>query len=221
MTAYYPRVPRWPATSWKGASPAHTSARYSKCWRRSPPTFRRRRKLPPKHRWPATRTEFTPAEITNLGSRLLAHLDPDGTLPNPKDRKRRRRLWVNRQNAQLMSRLTADLDPIARARLDTVLDSWAKPGMNNPDDPDSPVGPITTANAEQVAAAALRDQRSPAQRNHDAFSALLGQVLESGMLGNTHRGLPIQVIVTTSLHELEAQAGSRKPRPEHCCRSRM
>ena len=150
--------------------------------------------------------QFTPAEITNLGSRLLAHLDPDGTLTNPKDRKRRRRLWVNRQNAQLMSRLTADLDPIARARLDAVLDSWAKPGMNNPDDPDSPVGPITTANAEQVAAA-LRDQRSPAQRNHDAFSALLGQVLESGMLGNTHRGLPIQVIVTTSLHELEAQAG--------------
>ncbi|OBC11341.1 hypothetical protein A5786_03885 [Gordonia sp. 852002-50816_SCH5313054-a] len=106
-----------------------------------------------------------------------------------------------------MSRLTADLDPIARARLDTVLDAWAKPGMNNPDDPGSPVGPITMANAEQVAAAALRDQRSPAQRNHDAFSALLGQVLESGMLGNTHRGLPIQVIVTTSLHELEAQAG--------------
>ena len=151
--------------------------------------------------------QFTPAEITNLGSRLLAHLDPDGTLTTAKDRKRRRRLWVNRQNAQLMSRLTADLDPIARARLDTVLDAWAKPGMNNPDDPESPVGPITTANAEQVAAAALRDERSPAQRNHDAFSALLGQVLESGMLGNTHRGLPIQVIVTTSLQELEAQAG--------------
>ena len=53
----------------------------------------------------------------------------------------------------------------------------------------------------------MRDQRSPAQRNHDAFSALLGQVLESGMLGTTHRGLPIQVIVTTSLHELETQAG--------------
>ncbi len=151
--------------------------------------------------------QFTPAEITNLGSRLLAHLDPDGTLTTAKDRKRRRRLWVNRQNAQLMSRLTADLDPIARARLDTVLDAWAKPGMNNPDDPDSPVGPITTANAEQVAAAALRDERSPAQRNHDAFSALLQQVLESGMLGNTHRGLPIQVIVTTSLQELEEQAG--------------
>ncbi|WP_431818332.1 DUF222 domain-containing protein [Gordonia jacobaea] len=151
--------------------------------------------------------QFTPAEITNLGSRLLAHLDPDGTLTTSKDRKRRRRLWVNRQNAQLMSRLTADLDPIARARLDTVLDAWAKPGMNNPDDPESPVGPITMANAEQVAAAALRDERSPAQRNHDAFSALLQQVLESGMLGNTHRGLPIQVIVTTSLHELEEQAG--------------
>ncbi|MGW0455367.1 DUF222 domain-containing protein [Gordonia sputi] len=53
----------------------------------------------------------------------------------------------------------------------------------------------------------LDSHRSPAQRNHDAFSALLGQVLESGMLGTTHRGLPIQVIVTTSLHELETQAG--------------
>ncbi len=104
-------------------------------------------------------------------------------------------------HVRAVSRLTADLDPITRARLDTVLDSWAKPGMNNPDDPESPVGPITTANAEQVAAAALRYQRSPAQRNHDAFSALLKQILESGMLGNTHRGLPIQVIVTTSLHE--------------------
>ena len=106
-----------------------------------------------------------------------------------------------------MSRLTADLDPIARARLDTVLDSWAKPGMNNPDDPASPSGPATAANAEDVAAAAERDTRSRGQRNHDALSALLERVLASGMLGNTHRGLPIQVIVKTTLAELEAGAG--------------
>lgn len=152
-------------------------------------------------------TQFTPAEVTNLGMRLLAHLDPDGSLTDDKDRKRRRRLWVNRQNAQLMSRLTADLDPVARARLDVVLEAWASPGMNNPDDPASPSGPATSANAEDVAAAAERDTRSRAQRNHDALSALLERVMASGMLGNTHRGLPIQVIVKTTLAELEAGAG--------------
>ena len=151
--------------------------------------------------------QFTPKEITNLGTRLIAHLDPDGTVTDGKDRARRRRLWVNRQGADLMSRLTADLDPATRARLDVVLDAWAKPGMNNPDDDTSPVGPVTAANAEQVAEAAARDQRSQAQRNHDAFSALPARVVESGMLGGTHRGLPIQVIVKTTLAELEAQAG--------------
>ena len=151
--------------------------------------------------------DFTPKEITNLGTRLMAHLDPDGTVTDDTDRQRRRRLWVNRQGADLMSRLIADLDPATRARLDVVLDAWAKPGMNNPDDDTSPVGPVTAANAEQVAEAAARDQRSQAQRNHDAFSALLARVVESGMLGGTHRGLPIQVIVKTTLAELEAQAG--------------
>ncbi|MFF0707255.1 HNH endonuclease signature motif containing protein [Gordonia sputi] len=151
--------------------------------------------------------QFTPKEITNLGTRLMAHLDPDGTVTDDTDRQRRRRLWVNRQGADLMSRLTADLDPATRARLDVVLDAWAKPGMNNPDDADSPVGPVTAATAEQVAEAAARDQRSQAQRNHDAVSALLSQVLDAGMLGTSHRGLPVQIIATTTLAELEAQAG--------------
>lgn len=152
-------------------------------------------------------TSYTPAEISSLGARLLAHLDPDGSLTDAKDRKRRRAFWVNRQDAQLMSRLTADLDPAARARLDAVLDAWGKPGMNNPDDPDSPSGPVGSADPDLLRAAAQRDERSAAQRNHDAFSALLARVLDSGMLGKSHRGLPIQVIVKTSLTELEQQAG--------------
>ncbi|UEA58737.1 HNH endonuclease [Gordonia otitidis] len=151
--------------------------------------------------------DFTPKEITNLGTRLMAHLDPDGTVTDDTDRKRRRRLWVNRQGADLMSRLTADLDPATRARLDVVLDAWAKPGMNNPDDDTSPVGPVGDADAELVAQAAARDQRSQAQRNHDAVSALLSQVVDAGVLGRSHRGLPIQVIATTTLAELEAHAG--------------
>ncbi|GAC50927.1 HNH endonuclease signature motif containing protein [Gordonia aichiensis] len=151
--------------------------------------------------------QFTPKEITTLGTRLMAHLDPDGTVTDDTDRRRRRRLWVNRQGADLMSRLTADLDPATRARLDVVLDAWAAPGMNNPDDDTSPAGPVGEADAEQVAEAAARDQRSQAQRNHDAVSALLSQVVDAGVLGRTHRGLPIQVIATTTLAELQAHAG--------------
>ncbi|MBP0661547.1 DUF222 domain-containing protein, partial [Mycobacterium tuberculosis] len=46
--------------------------------------------------------QFTPKEITTLGTRLMAHLDPDGTVTDDTDRRRRRRLWVNRQGVDLM-----------------------------------------------------------------------------------------------------------------------
>lgn len=152
-------------------------------------------------------THFTPLEITNLGSRLLAHLDPDGTVTDDADRKRQRRLSLGRQNAQLMSRLTADLDPATRVRLDVLLDTWAQPGMNNPADPDSPRGAVGDAEPEALAAAVERDCRSVGQRNHDALSALLTRMLDTGTLGKSHRGLPIQVIVKTTLRELEEGAG--------------
>lgn len=152
-------------------------------------------------------THFTPLEITNLGARLLAHLDPDGTITDDSDRQRQRRLSLGRQNAQLMSRLTADLDPATRARLDVMLDAWAQPGMNNPADPDSPRGSLADADRDAVAAAVERDFRSVGQRNHDALSALLKLALETGALGKSHRGLPIQVIVKTTLRELQEGAG--------------
>ncbi|MGV9824487.1 MULTISPECIES: DUF222 domain-containing protein [unclassified Gordonia (in: high G+C Gram-positive bacteria)] len=152
-------------------------------------------------------TRFTPAEITTLGTRLLGHLDPDGTLTDDKDRRRQRQLFLNRQTPQLMSKLTGHLDPITRARLDVLLDAWAKPGMNNTEDPKSPVGAIGDADPDVVAAAAERDGRTPAQRNHDALSALLGQMLEDGTLGRTHRGLSTQVIIKVDEKDLRRQAG--------------
>ncbi|MCR8900260.1 13E12 repeat family protein, partial [Gordonia sp. GONU] len=120
--------------------------------------------------------DHTPADITALGARLLAHLDPDGTLADDTDRKRRRKLSVNRQRADGTAKMTADLTPELLARITMLLAVWAKPGMNNPDDPDSPHGSIENADPEMVEAAAARDDRSDAQRNHDAFNALLKAV---------------------------------------------
>ncbi|WP_414538676.1 DUF222 domain-containing protein [Gordonia alkanivorans] len=112
------------------------------------------------------------------------------------------------QDAQLMSKLTATLDPKTRAMLDVVLAVWAAPGMNNPDDPESPAGDPGNADPDALAAAAERDDRSAEKRNHDAFSALLRLVLDSGALGRSHHGLPPQVIVTITESALRERAGA-------------
>ncbi|KAF0968214.1 HNH endonuclease signature motif containing protein [Gordonia sp. YY1] len=151
--------------------------------------------------------DHTPADITALGARLLAQLDPDGILTDDSDRQRRRQLWVNRQRADGTAQLTATLTPELLARISMFLAVWAKPGMNNPTDPDSPHGSIENADPDQVAAAAERDDRSPAQLNHDAFNALLTAVFEDGMLGKSHRGLPVQMIVKADLTDLIREAG--------------
>ncbi len=51
-----------------------------------------------------------------------------------------------------------------------------------------------------------RDTRSTAQRNHDAFLAMTRMLLSSDQLG-THNGLPVTVIVSTTLQELSRAAG--------------
>ncbi|MCX5045210.1 HNH endonuclease [Aldersonia sp. NBC_00410] len=148
----------------------------------------------------------TPEAVQSAGERLLAHLDPDGTVSDEPDRVRRRGVTVGRQDNALMSRLAGELDPIARAMLDTILAKWARPGMNNPDDPESPCGAGEGVDRDVLAAAAGRDQRSTAQRNHDALTAVFRTVLESGVLGK-QRGLPAIVIVTMAIDQLEQAAG--------------
>ena len=151
--------------------------------------------------------DHTPADITALGARLLAHLDPDGTLADDTDRTRRRNLSVHRQRIDGTAKLTANLTPELLARVTMLLAVWAKPGMNNPDDPHSPHGSIEDADPEMVEAAAARDDRTPAQLNHDAVNALLKAVFDDGLLGKSHRGLPTQLIIKTDLNDLQREAG--------------
>ncbi|WP_235457823.1 DUF222 domain-containing protein [Williamsia sp. Leaf354] len=110
-------------------------------------------------------TTLTPKEIGAAGVRILAHLDPDGTLTDDRDRARNRKLNLGCQDSQLMSKLTATLDPITRALFDVVLAKWAAPGMNNPDDDQSPKGDHADADPQLLKEAADRDCRSQSQRN--------------------------------------------------------
>jgi hypothetical protein len=99
-----------------------------------------------------------------------------------------------------MTPLSGYLTPEARAGLDAVLAKWAAPGSCDPHD-QTPV--IDGTPSEQAAKA---DWRSRAQRNHDALSAMCRSVLASGELG-AHRGLPVSIVVSTTLADLQAGTG--------------
>ncbi|MGJ0118944.1 DUF222 domain-containing protein [Williamsia sp. MIQD14] len=152
-------------------------------------------------------TTLTPKEIAAAGVRILAHLDPDGRLTDDRDRARNRKLNLGCQDSQLMSKLTATLDPITRALFDVVLAKWAAPGMNNPDDDQSPTGDGSEINTDLLREAADRDCRSQSQRNHDALKALLDAAVNGGLLGQSHRGLPPQIIVSITDAQLREHAG--------------
>ncbi|MFC8313353.1 DUF222 domain-containing protein [Gordonia sp. NPDC057258] len=149
----------------------------------------------------------TPADITQLGARLLAHLDPDGTLTDDTDQKRRRGLWIGRQRADGTAKISGTLTPALAARLTMMFAVWGKPGLNNPDDPHSPSGPAGTADPDALTTAADRDGRTLAQSNHDALDAALAAGFADGTLGTSHRGLPVQLIIKADLSDLIREAG--------------
>ena len=140
-----------------------------------------------------------PEELRKLAHRLAQHLNPDGVFSD-RDRARKRCLRIGRQGVDGMSEIRGWLDPEARATLDAVLAKLAAPGMCNPDG-DSPC--VDGEPAEEVK---RRDTRTPAQRNHDALTAMGKALLASGQLGQ-HRGLPATLVITTTLGELESGAG--------------
>ncbi|TVX88457.1 DUF222 domain-containing protein, partial [Mycolicibacterium porcinum] len=85
----------------------------------------------------------------------------------------------------------------------TEAEPVASQGQAAPNSPD----PETQAQGrERQEQAAARDTRTQAQRNHDALKAALREVLMSKRLGQ-HGGLPVTVVVSTTLAELEAGAG--------------
>ncbi|GAA4480255.1 hypothetical protein GCM10023094_26480 [Rhodococcus olei] len=60
--------------------------------------------------------------------------------------------------------------------------------------------------AEAILATAARDTRTAVQRNHDALEAGLRHLHSSGVLGS-HRGLPVTVIATMTVQQLEDATG--------------
>src|ERR1700761_9823894 len=126
--------------------------------------------------------------VVRLGQRIADYLNPDG-LFNDEDRARRRGLHLGQQGPDGMSRLSGLLDPEARAYFEAI-EAAVRPGRHQPD--------------ESLEA---RDDRSPAQRCHDALKLGLQTAIASGGLG-VHRGHPVNGVLTTTLAELTNAAGA-------------
>lgn len=262
--------------------------------------------------------EGSPDALPGLGEEIMARIDPDGALTRDRDRQRRRGITLGKQRVDGMSQLTGEITPELRALLDPLLAKFARPGMCNPEDPDSPhtgmaaphtgtaapdaaapgmgsaaanpgtapnvvpagaapdvvatgtstgvlvgtctggvlaiamsptatapanTGPAATGRAVMgpaaglgigfgsdtgtaagtgigsrsgsaddvgdigaLRAAAARDARTAAQRNHDALLAILRFGVDTSQLG-THRGVPVAAIITMTLAEVEQAAG--------------
>ncbi|MGC2653088.1 MAG: HNH endonuclease signature motif containing protein [Mycobacterium sp.] len=145
-------------------------------------------------------TQYRPELLAKLAAKLAEVLNPDGNFSD-EDRARRRGLTLGTQDRDGMTALRGWLTPAARAALEAVLAKLAAPGMANPHD----IEPVLDGAPSQEAVD--RDTRTPAQRNHDALHTAARAVLASGQLGQ-HNGLPATIIVTTTLHDLEAGAGT-------------
>ncbi len=127
-------------------------------------------------------------------------IDQDGPAPTDAERARKRGVTLGEQQADGMSKLSGWVTPEFRAVYEAVEAKLAAPGMCNPDDET----PCVDSHPDDTQRRA--DTRSPAQRRHDAWLAVGRIALISGELGQ-HNGLPVTVIVSTTLQELEKGAG--------------
>ena len=140
-----------------------------------------------------------PEELRQAADQLAYLIDQDGQLCDG-DRARRRYLTIDKQGADGMSDIRGRLDPETCAAMEAVFATWAAPGMCNPDDEDPCVD--GEPSGENVSG----DTRSTGQRNHDALKALCRAMLASGQLGS-HNGLPVTMVISTTLKELESGKG--------------
>lgn len=141
-----------------------------------------------------------PAELDAAAGQLLMMIDQDGPEPSEKEQARKRGLTLGPQRRDGTCGVRGTLTAEARAVVEAVMAKLAAPGMCNPEDEHPCVDGETS---EQHTGS---DGRTQAQRNHDALVAMGRMALMSGGLGK-HNGLPVTVIASVTVQDLEKGAG--------------
>lgn len=144
--------------------------------------------------------ELRPDQLAKLADRLSLTLNPDGKFSDEYRSAQRGFQWCGRQRPDGMSVARLVATPELRAMLETWLAKFAAPGMCNPADQ------TPTVTGEPLQETQNRDTRTNAQRQHDAVAALVRGQLGDPKLGQ-HNGLPVTVIVSATLDQLQSGAG--------------
>lgn len=147
-----------------------------------------------------TATQLRPDQLGKLADRLAVTLNPDGKFSDDYRALQRGFTWCGRQRPDGMSIGKLLATPELRAMLDAWLAKFAAPGMCNPADQT----PVTAGEPSQPNIDG--DRRQHAQRQHDALAALVRGQLGDPNLGR-HNGLPVTVIVSTTVDQLHSAAG--------------
>lgn len=143
--------------------------------------------------------KLRPDQLQKAAHRYALSINPDGKLSDADRARQRGFTWCGqRTDGMSVGKLVAS--PELRANLDAWLSHFAAPGMCNPDD-ETPC-----VEGEPDDECARRDTRNPSQRRHDALNALVRGQLGDPKLGQ-HNGLPVAVIVSTTLQELTSGTG--------------
>lgn len=141
-----------------------------------------------------------PKELKDAADLIVFLLDQDGNEPDDTERARKRALSKGKQRPDAMTPIAGELTPEAWAVWEAIFAKYAAPGMCNPADDE----PCTSGTPSQ--AQIDDDHRSIAQRQHDALVVVGRIALMSGELGQLN-GLPVSVIIRTTLQDLESRAG--------------
>ncbi|OMB80818.1 HNH endonuclease signature motif containing protein [Mycolicibacterium conceptionense] len=143
----------------------------------------------------------SPEILKQCADRIAFLLNQDGAEPVDDECQRRGEIFIGPQQADGTSEIHGRLTPEARATILPILSRYGAPGMCNPADE----YPCTTGTPSAEAIAS--DTRTAGERNHDALVAVGRSVLASGELGEQN-GLPVSIVVSTTLRELETRTGS-------------
>jgi hypothetical protein len=129
-------------------------------------------------------SQVDPVTLRGIAARLVATLDPDGRLTDATDHRRRRALSLT-PLADGMHRLTGDLDPTCAALATAVLNALSAPRSTEAGGP---------------------DDRSPAQRRHDALASVCRLALRAGELPRTG-GTPATVLISLTADQVRSGQG--------------
>ena len=140
-----------------------------------------------------------PDQLVKVAEQLALILNPDGVFSDA-DRAARRGFTWGPQHPNGMSQGRLWATPALRAEIDALFAKFAAPGRCNPAD----TTPLVEGEPSQARIDA--DHRSHPQRQHDALSAIMRSLLGNPKLGQ-HRGLPVTLIVSATLDDLQAQTG--------------